>query len=183
MIESTPHNPKGCFEGLLDGAVIRNIFRLKSVAENHTNPKTEKTYMAQECPELEMPWFVKTPNIVYHITHGLIWPTWRQHFPNAKWVIVRRNREDIRASQQAAYGRNGFPNTRKVLEQLEAIEASGVNYREIWPFRSLTPELTEYKALIEWLGLEWNDAAVRAFIDPTLYHFKSDPGPSGPQEP
>ena len=64
--------------------------------------------------------------------------------------------------------------TEKTFLYLEYLKetAFGNHYREIWPIDELMtdPDLTAFKELVDWCGLEWNEGAVRDFVDRDLVH-------------
>ena len=115
-------------------------------------------------------WFYKCPKMC------LIWPIFHKAFPDAKWVIVRRQAEDIvssclRTSFMKAYNkRSGWlkwaAHHESCFEQM--IEAK-LTVREIWPERMIRGDFTEIQACINDYGFDYNEKKVVNFIDPGLW--------------
>lgn len=115
------------------------------------------------------PWYMKDARL------SLTWPLWAAAFPNARWIVVRRNVNDIVNSCVKTKYMTAMNNP----QYLEAIGAStpeegwrwwaGV-YQErflemtyairyihtVWVERMAFGDFTEMQQLIDWLGLEWN---------------------------
>lgn len=179
-------NPKGFFEGYIHSPIVgyllstnKSFWKAKRNASSEHDAKNLKYWTRQWDIFSEAmpdgPWLVKNPHILFRPTLGALWPLWAKEFPTAKWVIVRRNLTDIFQSH-SCYPDQEFWNdwANNILGEIEPLKNSGVEYREIWPFHSLDSDLTAYKDLIAWLGLKWNDKAVREFIDPSLCHYDSE---------
>lgn len=117
----------------------------------------------------------------------LTWPVWAYHFPNAKWVIVRRRSGDIadsccktgfmRAFRHPEVQRAvGVNNERDgwlwwVDQHLEAFRAmidAGLNCQVVWPERWINGDYQHLYSLMDWLGLSW-DSEVLNFIDKKLW--------------
>ena len=45
----------------------------------------------------------------------------------------------------------------------------GVDVREFWPSKVIDGDFDYAREFVEGLGLKYNDAMVKAFVDPTLY--------------
>jgi len=173
MLPGNEWNPKGYFENqhlydylqhcalFLENPVIKDNFR--SGIKDHCNVPDNG------------PWFLKHPGILVIAARcGAQWPQFHTLFPNAKWVIARRHSIDIFKSIRHFHSENPLYKdwTEECLDQIPKLKASGVNYREIWPLKDLNKErmMEEYETLISELGLEWNEAAVREFIDVSVCH-------------
>ena len=118
----------------------------------------------------------------------LMWKLWKKAYPNAKWLIVRRNTEDIVASCMKTGFMTAFANShnqRKVgvqseeagwrwwvdqhLKQFDAMLADEeLNVRMISPEKMLLGDYSEMYEVLPWLGLEWNPEIVN-FIEPKLW--------------
>ena len=107
----------------------------------------------------------------------LIWPIWKEAFPDAKWIIVRRETESIvdsclRTSFMRAYrNRDGW---REWVAEYEKRfkEMLDMDVREVWPIKAIQGDFSEIKEMIEDIELTWNEKAVKDFISPELYHSK-----------
>ncbi len=109
----------------------------------------------------------------------LIWPLWKEAFPDAKWVIVRRTTEDIvsscmRTSFMRAYRRpEGWRGwVAEHEKRFKEMKAADMDVREVWPIKAIHGDFTEVKEMIEDIGLNWNETAAKDFVSPELYHSK-----------
>ena len=127
------------------------------------------------------PWFYKGAKSC------LFWPVWHYAFPDAKWVIVRRHKQDIVAScmktgfmrafrgraAQRAVGADDEQSgwtwwVEQHLARFREMQDAGLNCRIIWPERMVQGDYQPLYETIEWLGLTWN-SKVLEFIDPKLW--------------
>ena len=120
------------------------------------------------------------------------WPVWDYSFPDAKWIIVRRKTGDIinscmrtgfmrafvRVQNQRAVGvkneHDGWlwwvhQHEDRFREMLKA----EMNCMIIWPDRMVDGNFEQIEEMIEWLGLEWKEEEVKAFIEPKLWKNKN----------
>jgi len=118
----------------------------------------------------EGPWFYKGAKSC------LYWYLWHLAYPEAKWIVVRRDANDIarscmRTSFMRAY-RDVIGWLRWVEEhekRFHQMHVAGLQIREVWPKKMIDGDFEEMKSAIEWLGLAWNENMIRAFVDPALY--------------
>lgn len=115
-------------------------------------------------------WMVKSNRII------LTWPLWRETFSGAKWVIVRRKPVDVvNSCMKTCYmdGHKDEPGWASWLNQYQkrfnALHASGANVREIWPCRFIAGDYSEVEDVVQWLGLQWNEAKIRDYVNPELW--------------
>jgi len=112
-----------------------------------------------------------------------IWPVWNHAFPNAKWIVVRRNSFDIAQSCMStgfmkAYNTHegwiGWINEheRKWVEMINA----GLNVKFVWPERMIKGNYEQLFEIVEWLGLSWKSKEVLDFIDPKLWKARKKAG-------
>lgn len=105
-------------------------------------------------------WFYKGAKMAY------LWPAWAEAFPDAKWVIVRRDKEEIidsclrthfmaQHSQDREFWSQWVDATEMRLEDLK----QAVDYIEVWPPDGLREMVSE-------LGLEWTDEAEEFVSNP-----------------
>ena len=116
------------------------------------------------------PWFYKGAKSC------LYWYLWSLAFPDAKWVVVRREPKDIvRSCMQTSFMRAfrdaiGWHRWVETHEQrFGQMVTAGLQVREVWPKKMIDGDFTEIEEVISWLGLEWKEPLVRAFVDPALY--------------
>jgi len=119
------------------------------------------------------------------------WPVWNYAYPNAKWVIVRRNKDDIVQSCLKTAYMYKFKSSRnlKVLnlttesagwdywvdqhnKLFVTMMENGLNCRIIWPERMVYGDYEQIYELIEWLGLAWSNN-IYSEIDPLLWHTRN----------
>lgn len=172
-------NPKGYFEHnfLIDD--LEHAARKKGAVNlqgRKTFEETVASIAARHSVPDDRPVFLKGYSFIA-FDGGIGWQRWREAFPQAKWVVVRRDAEDINRSCIRKYKRSDdlVHSKGRVLRSIPKLLAdfdrAGTDYFEIWPFEEIDdPKLVAFKALVSWAGLEWNDA-VEEFIDPNLCHF------------
>ena len=115
-----------------------------------------------------------------------LWPMWKNSFPDARWLVVRRKTPDIiNSCMQTGYmKRFKFPHNLKRIrahseyngwlwwvhqyEQrfLEIMETD-IQYKTVWPERMADGDYEQMKDIIYWLGLQWNDK-IEYVITPLL---------------
>jgi len=104
----------------------------------------------------------------------LMWPYFHKAFPDATWVLVRRDRKAIALSCQ----RTPFMQKRSFLAgwlewvdeheaRMDDLRASGARVLEIWPDAG---DVASFRPLVEELGLEWDEAKVEAALVPSAWH-------------
>jgi len=131
--------------------------------------------MAAQGLDRDRPWFFKGAKLC------LIWTQWAEAFPDARWVLVRRDASDIARSCM----RTGFMRKRHTVESwvewvryhedrfLEMTGGGVRHIREVWPCKFIGGDFDEVESVVKWLGLGWRPGAVRRFLDPTLWHYDS----------
>ena len=109
----------------------------------------------------------------------LLWPYYRKHFPNATWVILRREREEIIDScirtsfmKQHSLDRNFWEGWCTEYEsRIEQLKASGAKYYEISASDVIDPDArVTLRKLIKKLKLKWNEKTIQDFIEPSVWH-------------
>lgn len=127
-------------------------------------------------------WMYKGAKMCLH------WPVWNYAFPEAKWVIVRRKTPDIvnscmrtgfmrafsRPANQRAVGAHTEAEgwlwwVHQHEERFKEMMIQGLQVQEIWPERMVEGDYTQIQAMIEWLGLHWEEEQVKSFIEPKLW--------------
>ena len=127
------------------------------------------------------PWFYKGAKMT------LFWPVWHYAFPNAKWIIVRRHKQDIVQSCMKTGFMRAFRNdsiqkavgaddelsgwtwwVEQHLARFREMQDAGLNCRVIWPEKMIQGDYQPLYETIEWLGLEWN-SDVLSWVDPKLW--------------
>lgn len=104
----------------------------------------------------------------------LLWPYFRKAFPDALWLLVRRDRKAIARSCL----RTPFMRKRSFLAgwlewaaeheaRMEDLKASGARVLEIWPDAA---DPGGFRETIEALGLVWDEDKVRGALVPEAWH-------------
>lgn len=111
-------------------------------------------------------WFYKDSRLC------LLWQIWAGAFPHAIWVLVRREKEEIVQSCMKTAYMKAFQTpgdwSRWVDEyesRFEAMKRTGLKIYEVYPGKIIRGDYTEVKDIADSLGLSWNEAKVRNFID------------------
>lgn len=184
MFGPSQHNQRGYFENkLLREQVIKPYLRyinvdplgqdpLPNINELSYQPlKKQMIKIVREQGYKKGPWFYKCAKAC------LIWMLLDGEFPNAKWIIVRREPKDIVASCM----RTGFMQKRKDteswrkwvdhhLDRFEEMRNSSMQTWEVWPQKLIDGDVSEMYNAIEAVGLKWDEQAVSDFVAPELYH-------------
>lgn len=180
----TPANRKGQFENVaIRNAVVKPYLKSLGADVMGQDPLPDINHL-KPYPELRKkvssmivgqgytdgPWFLKEAKVC------LIWPIWKEAFPNAKWVLVRRRPVDIANSclrtgfMRSFHSQEGWLKWVDThMQRFEEMKAVIPNIREVWPSKFVSGDFTEIQSVVEWLGLQWNDAAVREFVTPDLW--------------
>lgn len=123
------------------------------------------------------PWFYKGAKAC------LIWPVWHYAYPNAKWVIVRREKQDIVKSCLDT----AFMHKRTTkeswgewvdfhIEKFNEMINEGLNIKTIWPEKMVKGDYQQLYELIEWLGLKWDLQKMTEFVEPKLWKSREQIG-------
>ncbi len=113
------------------------------------------------------PWMYSTYRI------ALIWQLWALHFPNAKWIIVRRLDQDIindclkdndMTTYRNAEGWGTWVDSYK--EQFDGLSLLVPSERieEIWIDSVIAGDYTQLRRVVTGYGLEFNEEAYRNFL-------------------
>ena len=120
-------------------------------------------------------WFYKDSRM------SLMWPLWNKAFPRAKWVLVRRQVDDIISSCMRTGYMRGYKNYAGWLgwvaeyeRRFQEMHDEGLNIHEVWPQRAINGDLTEVQMVINNLRLDWKYNKVKEFISPSSWHRNKD---------
>lgn len=111
----------------------------------------------------------------------LLWPQWHAHFPQTRWIIVRRNPDDIVRSclrtpfmaQHSTEPSFWYAFIAEYEKRLDALKASGAAYWEVSTEDLAVGRFDALASVAEALELRWNQAAAREFVQPSYWHGKS----------
>lgn len=185
MTGPTPNNKKGQFEnnyirdhitkpylrlmGLdpLCQDPLPDVERLLPYPTLHTDVKTEMIHEGYK----DGPWFYKGAKMC------LLWPLWREAFPDARWIIVRRNHIDIAESCMRTPFMRAFKNVGGWLgwaaeheKRFKEMKAAGLNVTEIWSGELIKGRLDTMKKFVDTTeGLTWREDKIKDFITPELW--------------
>ena len=117
------------------------------------------------------PWFYKGAKMC------LNWPIWHYCFPKAKWIIVRRDSEDIAYSCLRTAFMSAYQSKDGWLEwvsyhkiRFDEMISFGLDVRQVWPQEMINGNLQHVRdCIVNHLGLEWKEQDVLNFIAPALW--------------
>lgn len=106
----------------------------------------------------------------------LYWEQWHHAFPEAKWVIVRRNREEIleSVSKRTSFMKGKLPPAKwekwidHHLARMDEMKEI-VDWRELDTGRLVQGDFKEIRSIIEWSGLTWTDDAKKLVMPEYTY--------------
>lgn len=204
MFGAHPHNRKGMFENTYIRENIMKPYLKQIGADERCQYPLPKKRKIKDIPNLEMKindifkeqgWDGRQ-TLFYKCTKiNHVWNVWDSNFPVAKWVIVRRdsnnivnscmrtgfmrafNNEWVRRQVNAKTTEEGwFWWVRQHEKRFKEIKHHTNNNIEIYPSKMVEGDFSEIKGLITWLGLEWKEKEVKQFIEPKLFHTKKKGG-------
>lgn len=188
-------NPEGFFENTIlrelvvkkllssEGVCPLGVKTLPDLSRLRARPKLAQTVLQtihKQGYQGERPWLFKDAKL------SLLWPVWKKAFPDARWIIVRRPREQIIQSCL----RTGFMRQHSTdpafwsdwidayRQRLELLKASGVWWREIDTQTLLSGDFSGLHSIADDLGLQWRESSIRSFINPTYWHGTNEGGHS-----
>ncbi|MDA0703828.1 MAG: sulfotransferase [Proteobacteria bacterium] len=186
-----PHNPKGYFENLAlrEGVTKRLLHALdcdplgiSKLPELAALPQVEGL-AAPILAALEKQGYAGTrPWLFKDAKTALLWPIWRTAFPEARWVIVRRDESGILASclrtpfmrqhsEDPDFWRAVIAAYRDRLDALVAWgEESGAAVHEIDSDGLVAGDLEQLAGLVAALGLHWDAEAAGRFVAREHWH-------------
>jgi hypothetical protein len=106
----------------------------------------------------------------------LTWPMWHAAFPEAKWIIVRRDHESnidscIRTHFMRRYGGNRRKWAQWIdfhLAQFDDMKDAGVEIQKVWPNDFIQSPFL-FRPAVEFAGLEFDFDKVTSAINPKLW--------------
>jgi len=136
----------------------------------------------------EGPWMYKGAKMC------LMWPAWHYAFPNAKWIIVRRNTDDIvRSCLRTGFMRAFIREENQWMVKAKSEEegwkwwvkqhekrfvemvTEGLQCMQIWPHRMVDGDYTQIHEMLDWLRLPYK-SEILDFVDPKLWHVRHKEG-------
>lgn len=122
----------------------------------------------------DQPWLYKGAKL------SLIWPIFDKAFPAARWIIVRRNPEEVIDSclrtsfmKQHSTDRAFWENFVVAYEQrLELLESTLSNVMVVETNKVLAGDYDKLKAAIESCGLSFDQQVIESFVCQDYWHAK-----------
>jgi hypothetical protein len=183
----TRDNPKGFFEHVeLRERVIKELLaELKcDTLGVRVLPDLDQLQAVPSLPEVihriivnggyegNNPWLLKDAKLT------LIWPIFVAAFPDARWIVVRRAREDIvrsclntvfmaqHSTDPGFWHRFVEDYENRINRLLDSVSF----VREIWPEQLVCGNLEPLRKLVDDLDLGWNEPSIKAFITQEYWH-------------
>lgn len=181
-------NPKGMFENkIIQTELIKPYLKNRgydpkgqSILPDTNNLDTpnnwkylvEKAFINQGY--LDGEWAIKGAKI------ALMWNVWNNAFPDAKWIIVRRNEDNIinsclRTSFMNAF--NNYKDWEKWINQyknyFKEMYENNLNIYEINSDKIISGDYGQLIQVVNLLNLNYNENEIKDFVDNNLFHFKS----------
>jgi len=151
--------------GLSDTPQYNSLNRVMSDSCSVVLRRTVHSYMDSQGLAKDGVWLYKDARL------ALMWPVWERAFPDALWVLVRRDLGAIaRSCVQTAYMKacdtfaEWYAWIERYEELLYEIEQSVDRSCMISPSKMLKGDFTESRRLVEGVGLQWNQEAVEKFL-------------------
>lgn len=128
------------------------------------------------------PWVIKSSSI------ALMWHAWKEAFPNAKFIIVRRSTDSIIDSCIKTGYMDAFPEkilqlgvttekeawewmVQSYISRFDDMIMEGLDVKVIWPERMARGDYSQVFELVDWLELPWQ-SEILAHIDPKFWKFR-----------
>ena len=189
-VRGSPENPKGFFEH----TIIREHVTKKILAFLKCDPlgvkklppvdiQFEAPRLAETIQEIlerdgyqhDMPWLYKDAKLT------LLWPTFKRAFPNATWLVVRRDEEGFinsclrtRFMKQHSLDHDFWKKFAEEYQvRINALKDSGANVLEISSPEVISGNFEHLKKIVSQLGLTYRENEVKEFISPTFWHVNS----------
>lgn len=115
-------------------------------------------------------WFFKSSRMC------LFWQEWADAFPEAKWVIVRREDEAIiQSCMRTGYMQKirGPANWQRWIDEhkrkFQQMEEANLELWEVWPTTFIDGDYSEIRETVKGLGLTWKEDQVQSFVNPALW--------------
>ena len=179
LVSASPQNPKGFYEH----RAIRQKVLKPLLRELGCDPKGQRTLPPRGV--MVLPKRVRKLRKAFLNRLGggrgykdakmlLLWPIFARAFPDAIWVLVRRDPQAIVRSCI----RTPFMKGRKFKQgwidwvqehefRMDDLKSSGAQVLELWPDPT---EPTSFKETIEGVGLEYDEETVLEALEPSAWH-------------
>jgi len=129
--------------------------------------------MMKEGYDNKQQWFYKG------VKSTLLWPLWHRAFPEARWIIVRRDSKDIVLSCLKTSFMRHYKNEAgwyhfvdEYKERFIQMHNAKLDIKEIWPQKFIDRDYSELERVINFLGLTYDQDKIESFIEPALWSTK-----------
>ncbi len=183
LFPANASNKRGIYENIRARAKAKAMLKTMAFDPMCQKPLAEPEFFKRLPAQEIRKWregldvgYIKDPKMV------MMWPLWDRSFPDAKWILVRRNDQEIIDSclrttfmhrYKDAAGWTTWLGAHK--EQFEKMKGF-LNIKEVWPQKIISGDYSEIKAVLEWLGLKMNSAIIDEFVSPALWGGKGKNG-------
>ena len=124
----------------------------------------------------DRPWLYKAVKLT------LLWPMFRKAFPDANWLVVRRDEDEIIDSclrtsfmKHHSQDRDFWKNfAREYHVRIDALIGSGANVLEISSPEVIGGNFDHFREVVTRLGLTFKEDELKEFISPDFWHGKAD---------
>lgn len=191
LISPSNYNQKGFFENVVIRNKICKPF-LESIGVDTKGqdplPDMERIKSISNIPHFITTWRIKVLDEIKKQSYSegswyykgakmcLMWPIWNLAFPDAKWIIVRRDKDDIISScmktgfMSAFHTREGWAKWVDFhLARFDEMKENCSYVYEIYPQQIINGNFESIKTLINILGLSWDKEKVVEFVAPALW--------------
>lgn len=174
-------NPKGGFEDINIKQVMKNVLTSNGYNLNPISIQPDsfdldpdfRLRVLQCVTNPDEPWLVKEFRIL------MTWPLWQEHFPDAIYVLNRRNIADNLQSMQkhrVISKRGSSHNLRFWIKWARGKQELIAKYcSHVWVDvdRIWQGDMDEAKKVVEAYGLDFNRKIAEDWIEPSLWHDRS----------
>lgn len=174
-------NPKGGFENLHIKDVMKkslkdNGYNLNPIRKEPTIFKHDPDFrkkVLQGIPDSRKTWLCKEFRIL------MTWPLWFEHFPNAMYVLNRRNFDDNLKSMLKHHvikTRGSEEDLKRWINWARGVqEAIAEECPHVWAYvdEIWKGNVNEAKKVVESCGLNFNEQVARNWIEKGLWHNRS----------
>lgn len=175
---------------MFENRTVTDILVKPYLTAIYTDPKGQRPLPVASSVPIIQDWHELVMNIMYEQGYEdsdqlfykgakmcLMWPVWHAAFPRARWVIVRRDDAGIIQSCLRTIFMNAYNDAAGWQEWIDhhkecfdEMAAWGLDIAQIHSPSIVKGDLSGVEEMIQWLGLEWDEDAVKEFVAPELWH-------------
>jgi hypothetical protein len=180
-------NPKGFFEHIVlremvtktilkrlgcDPLGVKKLPPIDYTVKNSNLKSIVYRILKEDGYNNDMPWIYKCPKL------SLIWRFFWDAFPKSKWIVVKRNKQDIINSLLRTKFMNRHSTNHIFWEnfikeynlRINKLKTSLTNFREINSVDIVEKNYTDFIDIIDWLGLTFKNKAIEQFISKSHFN-------------